>query len=373
MEITLLEVKNKKDLCRFVDYPAKLYAGCRYWVPSLRGGELRTLGRRNPSMEFCKLRLVLAFRGKEIVGRIAGIINPLANEKTGKNVVRFGWIDFIDDIEVVRLLTDDIARWGRKEGMSEMKGPVGFTNMDKSGLLVEGFDTMASFTCIYNYPYYHTLLSELGFEKDVDWTSKVFEVPSVVPDRLVRMTDIIQRRYGFHLFKPRCNRELIKKGTEMFNVLNEAWVHIYGSSPLNDKQIKESMKSFAPVMDKRFVAMVLDNEENIIGFGVCIPFITPAIKKCGGRLLPFGFISLLKAMRKCDTVEALLIGVLPKYQGMGVSSIITRHLQQNFIDNGIKTLLANPQLEDNLKVQNVFSKDYSFTWHSRRRSYTKEI
>lgn len=373
MRTIIREVCNRKDLRTFITFPEKLYQNCANWVPSLIGDEFDTLGDKNPALEFCERSYFLAERDGETVGRIAAIINHNANRDWKENVVRFGWIDFIKDLEVVQALTDKVAEWGRARGCVKIKGPLGFSDFDKEGLLVEGFEHLSPFTVIYNYPYYGELLEAAGFRKDVDWTQKLVEVPVTIPPQF-QYTDLIEKRFGLHQVTGRSMKELGKRyGMEIFHLVNKAFAELYEFTPFSDKQIEGYVKAYLPILNKDFISIVVDADDNVAGFAFCVPSLSKAIRKAHGRLFPFGFIHLLKALKKNDSLDALMIGVLPEYQGKGASLLIFKQIHESCLKYGIKQMLANPQLETNYKVQSVFDDIYVTHEFQRRRSYVKNL
>lgn len=373
MRTIIREVCNRKDLRTFITFPEKLYQNCANWVPSLIGDEFDTLGDKNPALEFCERAYFLAERNGETVGRIAAIINHNANRDWKENVVRFGWIDFIEDLEVVQALTDKVAEWGRARGCVKIKGPLGFSDFDKEGLLVEGFEYLSPFTVIYNYPYYGELLEAAGFRKDVDWTQKLVEVPDTIPPQF-QYTDLIEKRFGLHQVTGRSMKELGKRyGMEIFHLVNKAFAELYEFTPFSDKQIEGYVKAYLPILNKDFISIVVDADDNVAGFAFCVPSLSKAIRKAHGRLFPFGFIHLLKALKKNDSLDALMIGVLPEYQGKGASLLIFKQIHESCLKYGIKQMLANPQLETNYKVQSVFDDIYVTHEFQRRRSYVKNL
>ena len=373
MRTIIREVCNRKDLRTFITFPEKLYQNCANWVPSLIGDEFDTLGDKNPALEFCERSYFLAERDGETVGRIAAIINHNANRDWKENVVRFGWIDFIEDLEVVQALTDKVAEWGRARGCAKIKGPLGFSDFDKEGLLVEGFEYLSPFTVIYNYPYYGELLEAAGFRKDVDWTQKLVEVPDTIPPQF-QYTDLIEKRFGLHQVTGRSMKELGKRyGMEIFHLVNKAFAELYEFTPFSDKQIEGYVKAYLPILNKDFISIVVDADDNVAGFAFCVPSLSKAIRKAHGRLFPFGFIHLMKALKKNDSLDALMIGVLPEYQGKGASLLIFKQIHESCLKYGIKQMLANPQLETNYKVQSVFDDIYMTHEFQRRRSYVKNL
>ncbi len=367
-------VETKKQLRKFITWPETLYKGCENWVPPLLGDEFDTLNpKKNAAFEFCEAQLYLAYNeNDEIVGRIAGIINRKANEIWKENVVRFGWFDFIESVEVAKALTDKVARWGKSKGCTKIKGPLGFTDMDKEGSLVEGYENLSPFTCLYNYPYYDRILKEIGFEKDADWTQKIFDIPDQVPESY-NYTDRVTERFGLRIYEARSTRELGRKyGMDLFHLCNESFSELFEFTPLTDTQIKRYLKTYIAILDPRFVAVCVNAEDKPVGFAFCVPSLSKAVKKIGGRLFPFGFIDILKALRKNDTLEALMIGVLPEYQGKGASMLLMKYIHQGCLDMGIRKLVMNPQLEDNFKVQTLFD-SYDPKPFMRRRCYVKTI
>ena len=374
MNVEIKKVEKNSELRKFITFPEKLYKNHPLWVPALLSDELNTLKKtKNPAFEFCEADYFLAYRGKEIVGRVAAIINHKANKDWNEVTVRFGWIDFIDDYEVSKALIDTVVKWGKAKGATRIKGPLGFSDMDKEGLMVDGFDKIQSITCIYNYPYYVVHLEWLGFVKDIDWTQQILDVPELSPDTL-KYAEMVEKRYGFKIFKAKNNKELEDKGNEIFNVLNDAWngSSLYEFTRLSEAQIKSYVKQYLPMVNKDFICLVMNKEDKIIGFSICVPSLSYAMRKAKGRLFPFGFIHLLRALKKNDLLEAYMIGTLPEYQGKGVAVLIFKHIHENAIKYGMKRMITNPQMETNRKVQSLWD-NYEHEHYVRRRSYTKGI
>jgi len=373
MSLSLKEVRTRRELRQFITFPEKLYKNCPNWVPSLHGDEFDALGDKNPALDFCERALYLALRDGRIVGRVAAVINHNANARWQEEVVRFGWIDFIEDVEVARLLIDAVTRWGRERGCVKIKGPLGFSDMDKEGLLVGGFEYLSPFTVIYNYPYYGPILEQLGFMKDADWTQKIVDVPEGdIP--ALNFAPLVEERFGLHVLKGMSMKEMGRKyGMDLFHVVNESFSELYEFAPLTDRQIETYLNVYIPILNKDFVAVVLDKDEKVAGFAFCVPTLSHAFKKAKGHLFPFGFIPILRALRKTDTLEALMIGMLPQYQGMGGSVIMFKYLLDSCHKYGVKRMLTNPQLETNDKVQTVFNGIMEAREFQRRRSYVMAI
>ena len=367
----VVPVRGRRMLMKFIRFPYQLYKDCKQWVPPFESDEINSLTDKNPSLSFCEREIYLAMRGERIVGRVVAIINHNANKKWGEEVVRFGWIDFEENFETAKALIDTVAAWGRERGATRIKGPLGFTDMDREGLLVEGFENDCPFTVIYNYPYYGEYLERLGFRKDADWTQKVALISDTLPS-MFQYAPLVEKRYGLHVLQPRNAAEMMKYGRDMFHVLNDAFAPLYEYSKLSEEQIDGYVKQYVPIMNKDLVCLVVNDDAKLVGFCVTMPSISRALRKARGRLFPFGFIPILKAMKHNDTIEALIIGVLPEYQGQGANVLMFKHIHENCIRLGIKRMLLNPQLEDNYKVQSLFG-EYETIPYMRRRSYVKEL
>ena len=373
MTLSLKEVRTRRELRQFITFPEKLYKDCPNGVPAMHGDEFDALGDKNPALDFCERALYLALRDGRVVGRVAAIINHTANARWQEEVVRFGWIDFIEDVEVARLLIDAVVRWGKERGCVKIKGPLGFTDMDKEGLLVEGFEYLSPFTVIYNYPYYGRILEELGFVKDADWTQKIVDIPEGEVPQL-QFASLVEERFGLRAVTGMSMKEMGKKyGMEAFHLINNAFAELYEYSPLTDKQIETYLNVYIPILNKDFVAVIVDADDQVAGFAFCVPTLSRAFQKAKGRLFPLGFIHILRALRKTDTIEALMIGVLPQYQGKGASVLIFKYLLDSCHKYGVKRMLANPQLETNDKVQTISNGMMETHEFLRRRSYVKAI
>ena len=371
MSIRIEKVESRKQLKLFVAFPLQLYKDCENWVPALEGDEYDTFNpEKNGAYDFCEADCFLAYRGKEIVGRVAAIINHKADDE--KKIVRFGWLDFIEDEEVLKALIDTVTEWGKQHGRTEIHGPWGFTDMDKEGLLVEGYENLSPFTCLYNFPYYGAMLEKLGFVKDVDWTQRVLLLDGEMPPTY-KFAHLVEERYNIHVVQPKSMKQMCAQyGMEIFHMYNEAFAPLMGFSPLTDKQIENYLKTYVPILDKDFVAVAVNDEDKPIGFLFCVPSLSKAVKKSNGRLFPFGFIRILKALKKNDTLEALIIGVDPKYQQKGVPLLLFKYLHENCIKRGIDKIIMNPQLEENYKVQSLFG-EYKTIPFMRRRAYKKSV
>ena len=373
MPVIVTEVTSRRDLKKFIRYPFTLYSGCKNWVPALDGDEFDTFNRKkNAAYEYCDSACYLAYKDGKIAGRVAAIINSNANRDWKERTVRFGWLDFIEDEEVLRALMEAVEKWGRQRGCDTCKGPWGFTDMDKEGLLVEGFEHLSPFTCLYNYPYYGPMLEKLGYAKDADWTQRTVSIGSEMPP-MFQFADAIEKRYGLHVVKGLSTAQLNKRyGMQIFHMYNEAFAPLFQFSPLSDTQIKRYLATYVPILDPDFVAVCVDGNDKPVGFCFCVPTLSKAVKDSDGKLLPFGIFRILRALRKNDTLEALLIGILPEYQGKGASVLMFKHIHENCIKRGVNRLILNPQLEENFKVQTLFEQ-YTVEPFSRRRAYKKKL
>ena len=369
--VTIKKVEGRRDLRAFARFNYRLYKDNPYAVPDFLEDMMDTFNReKNAAFEFCEADLFLAYRGKEIVGRVAAIINHKADD--AKGIVRFGWLDFIEDEAVLRALMDTVVAWGKQHGRTEVHGPWGFTDMDKEGLLIEGFEHLSPFTCLYNFPYYGTMLEKLGFDKDVDWTQRTLEVSKELP-QMFQFTHLIEERFKVHVVQPKSMKEMSHRyGMEIFHMYNEAFAPLHGFSPLTDKQIEAYLKTYVPILDKDFVAVAVNDQDKPVGFLFCVPSLSKAVKKSNGRLFPFGFVNILKALKTNDTLEALIMGVMPDYQQCGIPVLLFKFLHENCIKRGIDTIIMNPQLEENYKVQSLFG-EYKTVPFMRRRAYKKSI
>ncbi len=374
MAIIIKKVSSKKELKTFIRFNYELYKGNPYSVPDLYDDMLHTFSpKKNAAFEFCKADYFLAYKEGKVVGRVAAIINHRANATWNKKEVRFGWIDFIDDLEVSKALLDTVARWGKEQGMEAMVGPLGFTDMDAEGMLVEGYDRLSTMSTIYNYPYYPQHLEQLGFEKETDWVEFRLTVPDKLPDKFVRISEIILQKYKLKIKK--LKRKEIKKqnyGQKIFDLINEAYAPLYGYSKMTQEQINQYVKMYLPLLDLRMVSLVEDENGELVAAGVSMPSLSEALQKAKGKMFPFGWYHLLKALffRKAEVLDLLLVGVKPEYQNKGVNALLFYDLVPIYQKMGFKYGESNPELEMNKKVQSQWSA-FESVQHKRRRAYRK--
>ena len=376
MAIQIRKVSNRKELKVFARFGNKLYKGNKYYVPSMPMDDMNTLDpEKNAAFEFSEAELYLAYKDGEVAGRVAAIINHKANEAWKVKQVRFGWIDFIDDLEVSAALLDAVAAFGKSRGMDQIVGPLGFTDFDPEGMLVEGFDRLSTMALIYNYPYYPEHMKKHGYVKETGWVEYRITLPEVMPENHVRFSEIIKERYGLKVRK--LSRRQIRKedyGRKLFKLINETYCVLYGYSLLSDRQIDQYVDQYLSLVDTDMLTFVEDKNGDLIGAGISIPSLSEALQKCNGEIFPFGWWHLLKTMffKKPDTLDLLLIGVRPDYQSKGVNSLIFCDLFQNYKRLGFKYAETNANLETNAKVQAMWH-PFEKELHKRRWVFGKEI
>ena len=371
--LEIKEVTTNSQLTAFIKFPDKLYKGNPYRVTPLHTFERNILNKKkNPAFEYCEARYWLAYRDGQIVGRIAGIINHKFVDIWGERIGRFGWIDFIDDYEVSAKLLETAEQWVISRGMEGIQGPLGFTDMDFEGMLVDGFNEMGTLAVIYNFPYYPVHMEHHDYQKDADWIQKELKVPEKVPDRLVKFSKIVAEKYNVRPLKVKSAKEFIPYAKSMFYTLNEAFKHLYGFVPLNDKQIEQYTKDYFSLILPKYVCMVVNEKDEVIAFGISMPSLSKALINAKGNLIPIGLYNIFKALRKHHIIDMYLNGVRPDYQNKGIHSIYYTELMQAYIDNGITHAITNPQLETNNRALMLWE-GFEQRDHLRRRSYVKTL
>ena len=378
--IQIKRVETKKDLKRFIEFHYDLYKGNPYDVPNLYSDEVNTLSKnKNAAFDFCEAEYYLALKEGKIVGRVAAIINHKANEKWKKKDVRFGWIDFIDDIEVSHALFEAVEEYGRKKGMDDIVGPLGFTDMDPEGMLTWGFDKLGTMATIYNYEYYPQHMEKLGgWEKDNDYVEYYLVVPEKSPEKYTKIAEMVEKRYNLHV------RKLTKKdifqggyGKKLFDLINLTYSDLYGFSELTDRQIDQYVKMYFPFADLNLVTVIEDgNKDNqLAGLGITIPSLSRALQKCRrGRLFPFGWWHLLRAIKfhKTDGVDLLLMGFLPEYRSKGANALLFADLIPRYVNYGFKWGETQVEMESNEGVQSQWGPLDPIN-HKKRRCYRRSL
>ena len=378
--ITIKKVETKRDLKHFFDFHYSLYKGNPYDAPNLYSDDLATLSKdKNAAFEFCESEYYLAYKDKKIVGRVAAIINHKANEKWNRKIVRFGWIDFIDDIEVSTALIHAVEEYGHQKGMDEVVGPLGFTDMDPEGMLIWGYDELGTMATIYNYPYYPEHIEKLGFEKDNDYVEFKLFVPKEVPEKYAKIAQMIERRYNLHVRKL-TRREIFKEGygQKVFQILNECFKDLYSYSELTPRQIDQYVKMYMPMADLDLFTFIEDwncEPHKIVGVGLTLPSLTKALQKCyKGRLWPFGWWHLLRAIKFHNTniVDLYLVGIMPEYRKKGANALLFSDLIPRYVKCGFEWGETNVEMETNANVQSQWEV-LNPVMHKRRRCYKKAL
>lgn len=373
MQLIVKEVKSKKDARVFTKLPIKLFSDIKTFVPALTMDELNVFDKdKNPAHEYCESIRYLVYDGKKVVGRIGGIINHKYNEAFNTNIVRFTRLDMIDNIEVTKLLIDTIIKWGKSKGMDTLIGPIGFTDMDRMGMLVDGFDYLGSFITIWNPEYYHKHLEQLGLVKDADWIESQITWPTEIPERVQRAVKIVEDRYGYELIKVKSLKELDLYIYDAFEVYNRAFSELYGFFPLTKAVEEYYIKQVKSLVKLDFVWFVKDKKNDVVAIGCMMPSLALANKKNKGSLFPFGWIRILRALRKFDTIDFYFIAVDPKHQGNGVMALIIEDGIKQGLKHGVKLAETGPELELNTKIQSQWMQ-FSPKYHKRRRCYKLEL
>ena len=376
MALEIREIHTKRELKSFIRFANDLYKDCQYYCPPLFFDEMNCFNpKTNPALEVSEYQLWMAFREGKPVGRIAGIINHRANEKWGYKHVRFGWFDFIDDFEVSKALLDTVAAWGKERGMDALNGPVGFTDFDHEGLLLEGYEYLAPMASLYNYPYYVKHFDAYGLTKEADWIEIQVYPPYECPERLERIANLVKERSHVHVDKVKNSRELVRKyGIEYMDVIDEAYQKLYNFQPMTPAQKNYYKNMYFPILNFDFVTVVVNEKNEIVGVALGMPDISEALRKCGGKLFPFGWYHLLKALKakKMDAFNMLLIAVRPDYQDKGINALFFQDWIPYIAKYEIKRMETTAILETNTKNQANFTQ-FDHKQHKRRRAYIKPL
>lgn len=376
MSVTIKPIPPlKKYLKQYVHFGIDLYRDNKYFVPPLVLDEINTLlPEKNPAFDFCQAQSYMAYRDGKPVGRITGIINQRANEKFAEKTLRFGFVDFIDDDEVVDALFRAIQLWGHNHGMTKIAGPMGFTDMDREGMLVDGFEELGTQATIYNYPYYVRQMERLGFAKEADWIEYRINVPEQIPERYARIADIVARKFNLRPLQMTSRKAIAQRyGQAIFELINRSYGELYGFVSLTQKQIDHYIDMYLGLLRLEDVCLVVDAEDTLVGVGISMPSLSKALQRSGGRLFPTGWYHLLRAIRgHADTVDLMLIAIAPEYQGKGVNALLFSTLIPQYVANGYKYAESNVELESNSNVQKQWEY-FERRQHRRRRSWSKAL
>lgn len=370
--VEIIPVKTAREREAFIKFPFSLYAGNPYWVPPLLSDERFTLDpRKNPAFDYCEAACWLAKKDGKVVGRITGIISHAYIEKWGNRYARFGWIDFIDDREVSKALVETVEQWARDHGLNGVHGPLGFCDLDKEGMLVEGFEEMGTFISIYNYPYYREHMEALGYVKDAEWVEWDIGVGGPEQaEKLAKLSERAKEKYGVHMVPLKSTRDVKKYIPAVFDLLNEGYEHLYGVVPITKRQVACYVKQYFSFVDIDFISIILDREDKLAGFGIILPSFSDAARKSGGRLFPFGFRHWLRDLRHPKMLDLYLVAVRPELKMTGIPFVMLSELTRNAIRKGITHAIASPELETNTAVHSMW-RSYDARIHRRRRAYLK--
>jgi GNAT superfamily N-acetyltransferase len=366
---------TRSNLKKFVEFQIDLYKGNPYFVPPLVSDEIATLDSKvNPAFDHCESAYFMAYRDGKAVGRIAAMINKQVNEKENSRQARFGFVDFIDDAEVSKALFDAAEKWAKEKGMDNIVGPLGFTDLDNEGMLINGFEELGTMATIYNYPYYPTHVERLGYEKEVDWHEFLIEIPEQIPDKHKRIAEIVKKKFNLRVVKFTSRKALKEQyGQALFELINEAYDNLYGYSRLTKRQIDYYIKIYLGMLNLDLVTLIVDGEDQLVGVGISIQSMSRALQKSKGKMFPFGWWHLLKGLKgKNDRVDLLLVAVKPQYMGKGVNALLFTDLIPAYNKYGFKWAESNPELESNAAVQNQWEA-FPYRQHRNRRAFIKRL
>ena len=372
-DIKIKQVLNSSDLELFIKFPMELYKGNPYYVPPLINEEKSIwVKEENPALQYSEAAQFLAYKGENIVGRIAVMINHKEEKELGIRKVRFGWLDFINDIEVSKSLINTAIEYANSKGISKIEGPMGFTNLDKAGMLTKGFDKLATMIGIYNFDYYPKHMEQLGLVKEKEWVEFEINFPDTLPDKVEKFSRLIAEKYELELVKFKAKKDILPLVDSMFKLLDDTYKNLSTYTPITEEQIKHYKEKYFKFIDKDYIVCIKDKSGSLISFAITMPSYSKALQKAKGKLFPFGWWHLLNAGKKNDRANFYLIGIHPQYQKRGVTAIIFKEIYETFKKKGVKFLETNPELEENASIQALWQ-DYNPINHKRRRTYSLEI
>ena len=372
-DISIIEVTNPSELTTFIRFPMELYKNNKNYVPPLIKEERDIWNpKENPAFQYSEAKQFLAYRDHQVVGRIAVMVNHKESTELGISKVRFGWIDFIDDIAVSRALIKTVEDYARKKNIPKIEGPMGFTNLDKAGMLTMGFDRLATMIGIYNYDYYPKHMGQLGLVKEKEWVEYELKFPEVLPEKVVKFNKLISDKYKLKVLRFKTKKDILGLVKPMFKLLDETYRHLSSYTPITEEQIDTYKEKYFGFINKDFIVCITDEHENLIAFAITMPSYSNALQKANGSLLPFGWYHFIKASSTNERANFYLIGIHPDYQRRGITSIIFKEIYEIFKKKGVKYLETNPELEDNKNIQLLWQ-DYDPVNHKRRRTYSKTL
>lgn len=372
-EVVVRELHGVRGLRAFIKYPFVLYHNAPNWVPALRFDDLNTFRMdKNPAYAFSCAKFWMAYRGGKPVGRVAGIINQRHIDKWEQPYARFGWLDFIDDFSVSSALLKTVEDWAVSQGLAAIHGPLGFTDLDREGLLIEGFDEMGTLATHYNFPYYREHLERAGYRKDTDWVEYEIVIPDRPQEKIARLAESLKLRYNLRVVQFKRKKDLLQYADALFDLLDDTYSHLYGTTPLSREQVDAYVKQYFGLIAPDFVPVVVDQHDEVVAFAITLPSLSAALRRSKGRILPFGFIPILRALRSNERGDFYLVAVRHEYQGKGINAILIARMIEVFNTFGIKTVESNPELEDNLNVRTQW-KHFEHRQHKRRRVFIKHF
>lgn len=373
--LEIVEIKKISEYKKFVNFQFKLYSNNPYWVPPIINEEIDTINpNKNPVYNNSKAKFFLAYKNGEIVGRIAAIINWLEVKKINKKKVRFGWFDFIDDLSVSKALLNAVESFGKEYGLKKIEGPMGFSNLDKAGMLIEGFNEMSTMITLYNYPYYPIHLKTLSYKKEAIWIEYEIKIASSenAPEKIKKFSNLILKRYNLRPLNFKGKKEILPYVDQMFNLLDSTYNTLQTYVPIQDYQIKHYKEKYIRYVSPDLIKCVVNKENDLIGFVIIMPSFAKALRKINGKLFPFGFLHILKALFFYNKASFYLIGIRPEFQNKGITAILFNEIQKTFNKRKISTVETNPELEENIAIQNNW-KNYKNRIHKRRATFSKKI
>lgn len=371
--VNIVKVETKKEQKKFVDFPLKLYKGNENFVPPLYSDELKMFKKNYVYNDQCKSIFFNAYKDNVHVGRIQGIIQNASNEKWNERKVRFTRFDSIDDQEVADALFNAVKKWALENEMEYLVGPLGYSDLEREGLLIEGFDELSTFEEQYNFPYYSKLIENIGFVKDVDWVERKLYAPKELDEKFEKLCSYILRKNKLKIVETKSTSDFIKRyGEKLFKVLDKTYDNLYGTVPFSDGMRKMVISNFKLILNKKYYAVIVDSDDNVVCFGICIPSIAKAVQKSNGHLTIPTIIRILKAKNNPEILDLGLIGVLPEYQMKGVASVLVYEIMKYLLNGELKYAETNLNLEDNISIQNQW-KSFDNILHKKRRSYIKKL
>lgn len=373
--IEIVEIKSISDYKKFVNFQFRLYSDNLYWIPPIINEEIDTINpNKNPVYKNSNAKFYLAYRNKKIVGRIAAIINWLEVKEIKKNKVRFGWFDFIDDLAVSKALLNTVEAFGKKNGLEKIEGPMGFSNLDKAGMLIEGFNEMGTMITLYNYPYYPKHLKKHGYKKEAVWIEYEIKIASSenAPEKIKKFSNLILKRYNLKALNFKKKNQILPYVDQMFKLLDSTYNSLQTYVPIQDYQIKHYKEKYLKYISPDLIKCVVDKDNDLIGFVIIMPSYAKALRKVNGKLFPFGFLYLLKASFYYDKASFYLIGIRPDFQNKGITAILFNEIQKTFNKRNISIVETNPELEENIAIQNNW-KNYKNRVHKRRATFSKKL